>query len=498
MKIIGIKKCEESLSLSQYMINEDKHYPCDSKKTSNNSNNVSLSPLKSLKYYIPLQETSILFSAKKPEKIPRNYTPNNTAYYDINSLTIKNNTNITNLNVYLFINPEDLNNEKKKKMHNLNIINTNEPNDTIKKKLDEIKKNKTKKIKIGRKFTQNNTMNYSIKKCIKSPTNRTKVLFLRNKINKIDINDNKIYSFREKYPLKTIVDLKKEPKGKFNLSEFIKLDQIGKGTYGKIFSVKWTKNNKKYALKKEIVNDLQYIEKRQNIVKIINSFIKKNKNKGIIQIYSNLYKKNKDKYIYYELMEIGESDWDKEINLRRNSNSYYSEKDLLKISSQLIKTLSLLQKNHITHRDIKPQNILIINGQYKLCDFGEIRIMEREGLIVQRIRGSELYMSPILFYALRSNIMHIKHNTYKSDVFSLGMCLVYAATMYFNCLDEIREVTDMKTINSILNKYLSKRYSQKFISLIELLIQIKEELRPDFIHLEEIFFMYYLSKDSFS
>ena len=184
-------------------------------------------------------------------------------------------------------------------------------------------------------------------------------------------------------------------------------------------------------------------------------------------------------------MELGEMDWEQEINARREQNLFYSEKELINISFQIIRTLSLMQKNHITHRDIKPQNILIVNGKYKLCDFGEIRLMEREGIVVQRIRGSELYMSPILFYGLRANMIQVKHNTYKSDVFSLGMCILYACTMYFNCTDEIREMTDMKMINNILNKYLGDKYSNNFISLIYLMLQIEEQLRPDFIQLEE-------------
>ena len=128
---------------------------------------------------------------------------------------------------------------------------------------------------------------------------------------------------------------------------------------------------------------------------------------------------------------------------------------------------------------------MIVNGHYKLCDFGEIRIMKREGIVVQRIRGSELYMSPILFFGLRQNMIQVRHNTYKSDVFSLGMCLLYAATMYFNCTDEIREIIDMNEIKMILNKYLGDRYSKKFISLIHLMLQVEEQHRPDFIHLEE-------------
>ena len=41
-----------------------------------------------------------------------------------------------------------------------------------------------------------------------------------------------------------------EPKDLVNLKEFLFGEQIGKGTFGKIFSVKWKKNNKYYAMKK--------------------------------------------------------------------------------------------------------------------------------------------------------------------------------------------------------------------------------------------------------
>ena len=262
------------------------------------------------------------------------------------------------------------------------------------------------------------------------------------------------------------------------------MNQIGKGTFGKIYAVKWKNNGKKYALKKETFNDEEFIEKRKSIVKIINDFLDKTKNNGVINIFSCLSEKNKREYNYYELMEIGERDWDEEIKIRRKKGLYYTEIELFNIANQLIKTLALLQKNHITHRDIKPQNILLVNGKYKLCDFGEIRNMKGGGLVVQRIRGSELYMSPILFYGLRANLIQVKHNTYKSDVFSLGMCLLYAANMHYNGTDDIRELTDMKEIKAVLEKYLSERYSNKFISLIYSMLQSDEQLRPDFEQLE--------------
>ena len=175
-----------------------------------------------------------------------------------------------------------------------------------------------------------------------------------------------------------------------NLKEYLFGEQIGKGTFGKIFSVKWNKNNQYYAMKKEILNDFEDVKKRKKNCSIIQNFVEKTNNKGVINLYGNLCFKNKNKiniitcnfgneikkvkvneYIYYELMEKAERDWDKEINIRSQYELYYTEKEIMIIINQLISTLSLLEKFHITHRDIKPQNILISNGQYKLCDFGE-------------------------------------------------------------------------------------------------------------------------------
>ena len=413
------------------------------------------------------------FSPNKLKKDPENTFKINQAYFDINNLTINHNTNLTNLNLYFLYNSENKSDKKQLKNQNLNTVKKKEPIDSVRKKNFNMKNNPMhKEIKVVREN------NYK-----KKPLNNSNSFYGMNQNNQSNIMA-KINEYSKTYRAKTEIKAI-EPKGKLNLAEFTKISQIGKGSFGKIFAVKWVKNDKVYVLKKEIFNDIEFVEKRKNVVNIVVNFMEKTNNKGIIQIYSSLCKKIEKEYHYYELMELGEMDWEKEINLRREKNLYYTENELINISSQLIKTLSLMQKNHITHRDIKPQNILIVNGKYKLCDFGEIRIMEREGIVVQRIRGSELYMSPILFYGLRANMIQVKHNTYKSDVFSLGMCIIYAATMYFNCTDEIREITDMKIIKKVLIKHLGDKYSNKLISLIYIMLQIEEKLRPDFIKLEE-------------
>ena len=188
-------------------------------------------------------------------------------------------------------------------------------------------------------------------------------------------------------------------------------------------------------------------------------------------------------------MELAKTDWEREINSRNKKHLYYTQTELFDIIKQLITCYSLLQKNNISHRDVKPQNILIINGLYKICDFGEARnISGKNGYIHQPIRGSELYMSPILFDALNNNQLDVLHNSYKSDAFSLGMCIFFAATLSYDSLYEIREEKNMMKIKKILEKYLLPRYSENLVNILYNMLQVDEDLRPNFIELEKIYF----------
>ena len=145
------------------------------------------------------------------------------------------------------------------------------------------------------------------------------------------INENnllhKCVTIKENNNLSGKKDLNSEPKGIINLSEYQLTKQIGKGSYGKIFCVKWKKNNKLYALKQEILTDMESIQKRKETWKIIQNFKKSTQCTGLINIYANLLLKNNYglEYQYYELMEKAERDWDQEINVRSQYNLFYKE-----------------------------------------------------------------------------------------------------------------------------------------------------------------------------
>ena len=440
--------------------------------------NILFSPKTSSKigYLKQFNNNSIYYSNQKVNKFSKNYK-NQNLNTDVKGVIFKNkNTFSKNLKL--------MNMRRKSIISNNNIIEdskNNTLNENTKKLSNLIFLNKTNRARMK---------NNKIKKIKTCTDNDFQCAPKKNLLNIISANNLFEEEINNTTNTSRIIN---KSVNKNNIipkiidpEEFIKINKIGHGSFGKIYKVKWNQNNKNYAMKEMIfqsIDNIIYLKERlKNIVDIQ----KISKCDGIIRTYGECSVKKKQQYFYYEIMELAERDWEKEINMRKKSSDYYSETVLVNIMTQLVKTLSLLQKNHITHRDIKLQNILIIKNKYKICDFGESRTINQKGTIVQPVRGSELYMSPILFLGLQEKSLTVTHNTYKSDVFSLGMCILFAASLNENCLYEIREMTNMDNIRNVLEYYLSKRYSIVFIEILLYMLEINEKKRPDFIQLEKL------------
>ena len=345
-------------------------------------------------------------------------------------------------------------------------------------KYNRIKKNQNIEVSSFRETSQKKSKNIRLNFNLNININN----IVENNNNNDNLNSNNFFSIKTENLL--------EPEENFNPDEFKLIEKIGFGSFGKIYKVRWLRNNENYALKILNLRHLEDIDDSQKKLKIMKDFYNETKSPGVIRTYGNVFVKiGKGAYTYYILMELAQTDWEREINSRNKKHLYYTQTELFDIIKQLITLYSLLQKNNISHRDVKPQNILIINGLYKICDFGEARnISGKNGYIHQPIRGSELYMSPILFDALNNDQLDVLHNSYKSDAFSLGMCIFFAATLSYDCLYEIREEKNMMKIKKILEKYLIPRYSEELVNILYSMLQVDEELRPNFIELEKLYF----------
>ena len=267
-----------------------------------------------------------------------------------------------------------------------------------------------------------------------------------------------------------------------NVEDYILYKKIGEGSYGVIFSVINKNDKKQYALKKIISNKLKQIGEFTKEFELVHSC----QHEGIMKIYNFCIRiLDPTTYALYVLMELSEGDWDKEIKKKLKQRKNYSEKELINILYQLTCALLYIQeKYHISHRDIKPQNVLVFpDGKYKLADFGEAK-EAKVSRQINTLRGTELYMSPALYNGLKNERNDVSHNPFKSDVFSLGFCFLYASALNFNLLYEVRDILDSRTINVILHKFLNKFYSEKLIQLLASMLEIDGAKRYDFANIK--------------
>ncbi|KAI0025508.1 hypothetical protein F4780DRAFT_337207 [Xylariomycetidae sp. FL0641] len=114
------------------------------------------------------------------------------------------------------------------------------------------------------------------------------------------------------------------------------------------------------------------------------------------------------------------------------------------ISDQLIDALSYLHSNKITHRDVKPDNILIQSTHplvVKLTDFGLSKMIDTEQTFLKTFCGTLLYCAPEVYnefssyddYGRRTQRTHKKaldkeRYDHAVDIWSLGGVLFYTLT----------------------------------------------------------------------
>lgn len=136
------------------------------------------------------------------------------------------------------------------------------------------------------------------------------------------------------------------------------------------------------------------------------------------------------------VMERMDNDLAREIAMRKEQNYWYTEVELLKLLWDVGGVFAELQLRNIAHSDIKAENIFVLKRMqsivYKVGDFGSAGTVYSH---VNHIKGTPLYLSPILkrehrlFRPGQQGRSFILHDPIKSDVFSLGVTMLYAAEL---------------------------------------------------------------------
>ena len=149
----------------------------------------------------------------------------------------------------------------------------------------------------------------------------------------------------------------------------------------------------------------------------------------------------------------------------------------LKIIFEIGIGVYILHRNGITHRDLKPNNILIHNGQYKICDFGlssDTTKMETN-LGTNHFKAPEISQNTNCIYNKRK-FKKSKYNN-KVDVYSLGVIFYLMMTKEYPF--EIDSSFMISTDNSSNFQDLEERFDNIEDPEIKALIQKCLEMDPE-------------------
>ena len=260
------------------------------------------------------------------------------------------------------------------------------------------------------------------------------------------------------------------------------LEKIGTGGMSDVYRAKCHKLNRFVAVK---VLKQEFAENENFVSKFI---IEAQAAAGLMHPnIVNVYDVGEEAGIHYIVMELIEG-----ITLKKyiEKKARLSYKEAVSIAIQVSMGIEAAHNNHIIHRDIKPQNIIISkDGKVKVTDFG-IAKAASSNTITSNVMGSVHYTSP---EQARGG-----YSDEKSDVYSLGITMFEMLTgrVPFNgettvaiAIKHIQEELPYPSdfvpeipiaVESIVLKCCQKSPDRRYQNMGELLKDLKQSLvTPD-------------------
>lgn len=259
------------------------------------------------------------------------------------------------------------------------------------------------------------------------------------------------------------------------------VEKIGSGGMADVYRAKCHLLDRFVAvkiLKDEFTDDEDFIRKFRRESQAAASLSHPN----ILNIYDVGSEEQDGKKVHYIVMEYIKGKTLKDIIVNKGK---LSEEETIYYATQIAEALSHAHENHIIHRDIKPQNIMVTEEKrVKVTDFGIARAVTSSTITTTSdVLGSVHYFSP---EQARGG-----YTDEKSDIYSLGIVMYEMITgkLPFNgdtpisiALKHVQEEiippieisSDIPVeLNNIIMKCVQKRQGDRYPSAKALLLDLK-------------------------
>lgn len=266
--------------------------------------------------------------------------------------------------------------------------------------------------------------------------------------------------------------------GMFISDRYEIVDKVGSGGMADVYKAKCHRLNRYVAikiLKPEYSSDKNFVTKFRGEAQSVAGLSHPN--------IVNVYDVGDDNGLYYIVMELVEGITLKKFIERKGKLEI---KEAIGITIQIAQGMEAAHDNHIIHRDIKPQNIIISrDGKVKVTDFG-IAKAATTNTVTQNAIGSVHYLSP---EQARGG-----YSDEKSDIYSLGVTLyemlsgevpfagdnsVSVALLHIQ--GEARPLRELNpdvpvSVEKIVQKCMQKRPERRYLTASDLISDLKRSI----------------------
>ena len=255
------------------------------------------------------------------------------------------------------------------------------------------------------------------------------------------------------------------------------LEEVGIGGMATVYKARCNLLNRYVAvkvLKDEFAKDVEFVKRFRAEAQSAASLTHPN----IVSVYDV----GEENGINYIVMEYLQGDTLKDFI---DKNGKISNEQTLKFASQIASALEAAHSAKIIHRDIKPQNIVLVNNNTiaKVTDFGIAKMSSKDTITSSASTiGSVHYFSP----------EHAKgcYTDEKSDIYSLGVVMYEMATgvLPFNAdspvtvaLKQIQEIPEapkdvVPSISNMLNNIILKAMEKNTIDRYQTAAEILDDI----------------------
>ena len=268
------------------------------------------------------------------------------------------------------------------------------------------------------------------------------------------------------------------------------IDRVGSGGMADVYNGKDLRLNRNVAikiLKQEYSNDAKFVSKFRAEAQSVAGLSHPN--------VVNVYDVGEDDNLYYIVMELVEG-----ITLKKfiEKKGRLEINEAIGIGIQIAQGIEEAHKNHIIHRDIKPQNIIISReGKVKVTDFG-IAKAATSNTITSNAMGSVHYISP---EQARGG-----YRDEKSDIYSLGVTIYEmllgkvpfegestVSVAFAHVHEEAAHLNDVdssipRSLSRIVQKCMQKKPDMRYESADALIMDLRRAVsdpQGDYVQLEE-------------